>query len=50
MAVAKEVIKRVNDMVPELGYQGGLYTFAPYGAVVNQGRGFAPPSPPASTA
>ena len=37
MAVAKEVIKRVNDMVPELGYQGGLYTFAPYGAVVNQG-------------
>ena len=25
MAVAKEVIKRVNDMVPELGYQGGLY-------------------------
>ena len=22
MAVAKEVIKRVNDMVPELGYQG----------------------------
>ena len=34
MAVAKEVIKRVNDMVPELGYQGGLYTFAPYRAAV----------------
>ena len=37
MAVAKEVIKRVNAVVPDLGYQGGLYTFAPYGAVVNQG-------------
>ena len=38
MAVAKEVMKRINDVaVPELGYQGGLYTFAPYGAVVNQG-------------
>lgn len=38
MAVAKAVMQRVNDAaVPELGYQGGLYTFAPYGAIVNQG-------------
>lgn len=37
--VAKEVMKRINNVaVPELGYQGGLYTFAPYGAVVNQAR------------
>ena len=37
MAAAKQVIKRVNAIVPALGYQGGLYTFAPYGALVNQG-------------
>lgn len=37
VTVAKEVIKRVNDMVPELGYQDGLYTFTPYDAVMNQG-------------
>ncbi len=36
-AAAKDIIKRVNAVVPDLGYEGGLYTFAPYGAVVNQG-------------
>lgn len=37
MAVAKEVMTRVNNMVADLGYQGGLYTFAPYGTIVPQG-------------
>ena len=37
VAAAKEIIKRVNAVVPDLGYEGGLYTFAPYGTVVNQG-------------
>lgn len=37
MTLAKEIMTRVNDAVPALGYQGGLYTFAPYGAVVPQG-------------
>ena len=36
-AAAKKVMQRVNAMVPDLGYQGGLYAFAPYGAVVKQG-------------
>ncbi len=36
-AAAKQIIKRVNEIVPDLGYQGGLYTFAPYAAVVSQG-------------
>lgn len=37
IALAKAIIKRVNDVVPNLGYQGGLYVFAPYGTVVQQG-------------
>lgn len=38
MGVAKAVMQRINDAaVPELGYQGGLFTFAPYGPIVNQG-------------
>lgn len=36
MAVAKQAIARVNQIVPGLSYQGGLYTFAPYGAIVPQ--------------
>ncbi|MDD6088376.1 MAG: OmpA family protein [Desulfovibrionaceae bacterium] len=38
MAVAKEVLQRVNDAaVVELGYKGGLNTFAPYSTVVPMG-------------
>lgn len=37
ITIAKEIIKRVNAVVPDLGYQGGLFTFAPYMPVVNQG-------------
>jgi len=38
IALAKQAMARVNDAVPELGYSGGLYTFAPYGTVVKQGE------------
>ena len=37
MAIAKTVINRINEMVPGLDYQGGLYTFAPYNEIVAQG-------------
>lgn len=35
--VAKKAIDRVNAAVPDLGYSGGLYTFAPYKAFTAQG-------------
>ena len=37
LAAGKQVLKSVNAAVAELGYEGGLYTFAPYGAIVKQG-------------
>lgn len=37
MAMAKQIINRVNEMVPGLEYQGGLFTFAPYNTIVPQG-------------
>lgn len=37
IAVAKKAIERVNAAVPDLGYSGGLYTFAPYKSIVAQG-------------
>lgn len=37
MAIAKTVVNRINEMVPGLDYQGGLYTFAPYNTLVAQG-------------
>lgn len=37
LALAKQIINNINDNVPDLGYQGGLYTFAPYTEVVAQG-------------
>ena len=36
IALAKQAIDRVNAAVPDLGYSGGLYTFAPYMAFVDQ--------------
>ena len=37
IALAKKAVARVNDAVPDLGYSGGLYLFAPYKTVVAQG-------------
>lgn len=37
IVLAQLVMKRINDAMPALDYQGGLYTFAPYGYVVPQG-------------
>jgi OOP family OmpA-OmpF porin len=37
MELAKQALDRVNAAVPALDYSAGLYTFAPYGAVVEQG-------------
>lgn len=37
IALAKEVVTKINAMVPDLGYNGGLYSFAPYGSVTTQG-------------
>ncbi len=37
IVLARLAMKRINDTMPELDYQGGLYTFAPYGYVVPQG-------------
>ncbi|SHN71141.1 OmpA family protein [Desulfovibrio litoralis] len=32
--LAKEVLKRVNNRIPDLGYAGGLHTFAPFSEVL----------------
>lgn len=37
IALAKKAVARVNEAVPDLGYGGGLYLFAPYKTVVPQG-------------
>ena len=37
MVLAQKAVTKVNAETPSLDYQGGLYTFAPYGAVVKQG-------------
>ena len=37
IVLAQLVMKRINDAMPALDFQGGLYTFAPYGYVVPQG-------------
>lgn len=37
LVIAQKVVTKVNAATPALDYQGGLYTFAPYGTVVKQG-------------
>ncbi len=37
MAIAKEVLFRVNEEIPPLGYSGSLHTFAPVSEVLPQG-------------
>lgn len=33
IVMAKEIMSQINEATPELGYNAGLYTFAPYGEV-----------------
>lgn len=35
--LAKEAILKINEAIPHMSFQGGLYTFAPYSVIIPQG-------------
>ena len=38
MDMVKHILEDVNDLLPALDYQAGLYTFAPYETILRQGK------------